>query len=100
MPMTDRIAPTTSTWREPVYATSRTKPIWIRTTAMITTSSANPTRHERYVVTNPPSRGPIAAAMAAAAPTSAYACFWAAPEKLPWISDCIAGSSREAPVRR
>ena len=48
-------------------------------------------------MTNPPSSGPIAAAMAAAAPTSAYACFWAAPSKLPWISDCIAGSSSEAP---
>ena len=48
-------------------------------------------------MTNPPSSGPIAAAMAAAAPTSAYACFWAAPAKLPWISDCMAGSSSEAP---
>ena len=48
-------------------------------------------------MTNPPSSGPIAAAMAAAAPTSAYACFCAAPAKLPWISDCIAGSSSEAP---
>ena len=47
MPTTDRIAPTTSTWREPVYGTSRTSPIWLRTTAMMTTSSANPTRHDR-----------------------------------------------------
>ena len=46
---------------------------------------------------NPPSSGPTAAAMAAAAPTSAYACFCAAPSKLPWISDCIAGSSSDAP---
>ena len=64
---------------------------------MIRTSSANPTRHDRYVVTNPPSRGPIAAATAAAAPTIAYACFWAAPAKLPWIRDCMAGSRSEAP---
>jgi hypothetical protein len=35
--------------------------------------------------------------MAAAAPTRAYACFWAAPAKLPWIRDCIAGRSNEAP---
>jgi hypothetical protein len=49
------------------------------------------------VVTNPPSSGPTAAAIAAAAPTSAYACFWAAPAKLPWISDCIAGNNSEAP---
>ena len=38
-----------------------------------------------------------AAAVAAAAPTSAYACFCAAPSKLPWTSACIAGSSSEAP---
>ena len=38
---------------------------------MITTSSANPTRHDRYVVMNPPSSGPTAAAIAAEAPTSA-----------------------------
>ena len=49
------------------------------------------------MVTNPPSRGPIAAAIAAAAPTSAYACFCAAPSKLPWMSDCIAGRRSEAP---
>ena len=71
MPMTDRTAPTTSTWREPVYGTSRTSLIWLRTIAMMRTSNANPTRHDRYVVTNPPSRGPIAAATAAAAPTIA-----------------------------
>ena len=35
--------------------------------------------------------------MAADAPTIAYACFCAAPVKLPWISDCMAGSSNEAP---
>ena len=46
---------------------------------------------------NPPSSGPTAAAIAAAAPTSAYARFCAAPSKLPWISDCIAGSSSDAP---
>ena len=46
---------------------------------------------------NPPSSGPTAAAIAAAAPTSAYTFFCAAPWKLPWIRDCIAGSSSEAP---
>ena len=45
----------------------------------------------------PPSSGPTAAAIPAAAPTSAYACFCAAPSKLPWTSDCIAGRSSEAP---
>jgi hypothetical protein len=35
--------------------------------------------------------------MAAAAPTRAYTWRCAAPSKLPWISDCIAGSSSEAP---
>ncbi len=48
-------------------------------------------------MTNPPSSGPMPAAMAAAAPTSAYACFCAAPVKLPWMSDCMAGRSSEAP---
>ena len=45
----------------------------------------------------PPSSGPTAAAMAAAAPTRAYAFRWAGPSKLPWMSDCMAGSSRDAP---
>ena len=45
----------------------------------------------------PPISGPTAAAIAAAAPTSAYACFCAAPSKLPWMSDCMAGSSSDAP---
>ena len=64
---------------------------------MTTTSSRNPTRHDTKVVRKPPTSGPTAAAIAAAAPTSAYAFFCAAPWKLPWISDCIAGSSSEAP---
>ena len=38
---------------------------------MTTTSPKNATRQERYVVMKPPSSGPIAAAIAAAAPTSA-----------------------------
>ena len=38
---------------------------------MITTSPRNATRHERYVVMKPPTSGPTAAAIAAAAPTSA-----------------------------
>ena len=49
------------------------------------------------MVTNPPRSGPTAAAIAADAPTSAYVFFWAAPSKLPWISDCMAGSSSDAP---
>jgi hypothetical protein len=64
---------------------------------MITSSSRNPIRHERYVVMKPPISGPTAAAIAAEAPTSAYARFWAAPSKFPWISDCIDGRSSEAP---
>ena len=97
MPTTDRTAPTLSISREPVYATSLTSRIWLSTTAMMTTSRAKPTRQDRYVVTKPPSSGPTAAAMAAAAPIRAYACFWAAPAKLPWTRDCIAGSSSDAP---
>ena len=38
---------------------------------MTTASSRNATRHDRYVVMKPPSSGPTAAAIAAAAPTSA-----------------------------
>ena len=45
----------------------------------------------------PPSRGPTAAAIAAAAPTSAYARRCIGPSKFPWISDCIDGSSSAAP---
>ena len=45
----------------------------------------------------PPSSGPTAAAIAAEAPTSAYALRCAAPSKLPWMSDCIAGSRSDAP---
>ena len=48
-------------------------------------------------MTKPPSNGPTAAAIAAAAPMSAYVFFCAAPSKLPWIRDCIAGSSSDAP---
>ena len=71
IPSTERTAPIGSTWRSPVYGASRTRLMLNRTTAMITTSSANPTRHERYVVMKPPSSGPTAAAIAAEAPTSA-----------------------------
>ena len=49
------------------------------------------------MVTKPPSSGPTAAAMAAAAPIRAYACFCAAPAKLPWTRDCMAGSRSDAP---
>ena len=94
---TEKIAPTTSTRRSPVYGASRTSLIWDNTTAMIRTSRANPTRHDRYVVMKPPISGPTAAAIAADAPTSAYALRCAAPSKLPWISDCIDGSSSDAP---
>ena len=71
MPRTDRTAPTTSTPRGPVYGASRTSLMPDSTTAMMPTSSRNPTRHDRNVVMNPPSSGPTAAAIAAAAPTSA-----------------------------
>ena len=64
---------------------------------MTTTSSRNATRYDRKVVMKPPSSGPTAAAMAAAAPTRAYVAFWAAPSKLPWMSDCMAGSRSDAP---
>ena len=67
------------------------------TATMTTASRRNAIRHDRYVVMNPPISGPTAAAIAAAAPTRAYTCFWAAPAKLPWMSDCIAGSSSDAP---
>ena len=46
----------------------------------------------------PPSSGPTAAAIAAAAPTSAYAFRCIGPSKFPWISDCIAGSRSAAPM--
>ena len=46
----------------------------------------------------PPISGPTAAAIAADAPTSAYALRCAAPSKLPWISDCIDGRRSEAPI--
>ena len=46
----------------------------------------------------PPMSGPTAAAIAAEAPTSAYTRFWWAPSKLPWMSDCMDGSSSEAPM--
>jgi hypothetical protein len=67
------------------------------TIAITASSSRKPTRHDRYVVRKPPSRGPTAAAIAAAAPTIAYAFFCSLPSKLPWISDCIEGSSSDAP---
>ena len=67
---------------------------------MITASIRNPTRHDRYVVTNPPISGPTAAPTAAAAPTSAYVFFIAAPSKLPWINDCIAGAAATHRARR
>ncbi len=46
---------------------------------------------------NPPSSGPTAAAIGSRRPTSAYTFFCADPSKLPWISDCMAGSSSDAP---
>ena len=64
---------------------------------MTTTSSRNPTRHDIVVVTNPPISGPTAAAIAADAPTNAYAFVRAVPSKLPWMRDCIAGKSSDAP---
>ncbi len=46
----------------------------------------------------PPRSGPTAAATAAAAPTIAYTLRCSSPSKLPWIKDCIDGSSSEAPT--
>jgi hypothetical protein len=43
----------------------------LRTIAITRTSNRKPTRHDSSVVRKPPSSGPTAAAMAAAAPTSA-----------------------------
>ena len=97
MPSAERIAPTTSIERSPVYGTSCTRRVPTSTIAMITTSPPKATRQERYVVMKPPTSGPIAAAIAAAAPTSAYARRCIAPSKLPWISDCIDGSRSDAP---
>jgi hypothetical protein len=97
IPHTDGTAPTASTRRWPVYGTSRTSLMPDSTTAMTTTSRRNPIRQDRNVVMKPPSSGPTAAAIAAAAPTSAYTFLRAAPSKLPWMSDCIAGSRSEAP---
>ncbi len=64
---------------------------------MITASSRKLSRHDQNVVITPPMSGPMAAAMAIDAPTSAYTLARAAPSKLPWMSDCIAGSKSEAP---
>ena len=44
---TERTAPTKSILRGPVYGTSLTRRIWDNTTRMMTTSSPNPTRHDR-----------------------------------------------------
>ena len=98
IPITEKSAPTRSIDREPVYGTSFTRPIPASTIAMMTASPRKPTRQERKVVTTPPISGPTAAAIAAEAPTSAYTRFWCAPSKLPWMSDCIDGSSSEAPI--
>ena len=65
---------------------------------MITASSRNAIRQSRKVVMKPPISGPTAAAIAAEAPTSAYTRFCAAPEKFPWINDCIEGSRSDAPM--
>ena len=64
---------------------------------MITASSAKLIRQDQNVVMTPPISGPIAAAIAMEAPTSAYTLARAAPSKLPWMRDCMAGRSREAP---
>src|SRR5690606_2983367 len=89
--------PTTSTVRSPVYGTSRTSRTPRSTTATTAASSPNATRHDSVVVMTPPSSGPTAAAIDAAAPTSAYTDLRAAPSKLPCTRDCIAGSSSAAP---
>ena len=47
MPSTEKTAPTTSICRGPVYGHVLTSLMFTSTTAMMTTSSRNPTRHER-----------------------------------------------------
>ena len=71
MPTTERMAAPASKVRGPVYGASLTSLMPDKTTAMMTTSSKNASRHDRKVVMKPPRSGPTAAAMAAAAPTSA-----------------------------
>ena len=71
MPIAERKAPVMSIDRSPLYGTSRMPRLPRRTTAMMSASTRNPTRHDRRVVTKPPIRGPIAAAIAPDAPTSA-----------------------------
>ena len=71
MPRTDRTAPTTSIRRSPMYGTSRMSPLPATTTMITMSSPRKPTRHDRNVVMKPPRSGPIAAAMAADAPTRA-----------------------------
>ncbi len=83
MPTTENRAPTRSMPFSPVNGTSRIIRMFSSTTAITTSSSAKPTRHDRNVVMKPPTSGPTAAAMAAAAPTRAYTFFWVAPSKLP-----------------
>ena len=48
-------------------------------------------RQDSTVVTKPPISGPMAAAIAPDAPTSAKTFARVFPSKLPWINDCIAG---------
>ena len=71
IPTTDSSDPIQSTALDPVYGTSCTSLMPRSTTAMMTASRANATRHDRNVVMNPPRSGPTAAAIAAEAPTSA-----------------------------
>jgi hypothetical protein len=69
MPTAESSAPTQSTPRGPVYGTSRTSLMPDSTIAITRSSSRNAIRHDRYLVMKPPSNGPTAAAIAAAAPT-------------------------------
>ena len=59
---------------------------------MTIASSRNPTRQDRYVVMKPPSSGPTAAAIAAAADECVHPLL--RPWKLPWIKDCIGEQQR------
>ena len=62
-----------------MYGTSCTSLMPDSTIAMTTASSRNAMRQDRYVVMKPPISGPTAAAIAADAPTVAYALICIAP---------------------
>ncbi len=66
--------------------------------APTTTSPANTSRQEAYVVASPPISGPTAIAMAPAAPTRPYARGRPSGAKFPATSATIAGMISAAPI--